>query len=381
MTVLSNRPVGLEQNLPVDDGRIAAYVADQSRYAEWTQGARESGEIVPTDARFFPAGAALPGGRTLIVRINRLGHQPGFHLAVYDPRGHLESFAGLDARGIGFPPAPPPARLGRVALSDEARRAVARATPGDAAFRPDALDPEAHDPLDGLAREALLRYARAYGFARAVACVPDDLRRGAADCVAADGVHLDLDRFGRALADAEVETVVRGDTLVVRPVHPLQEEADRVDRRPLVTEYGTIRAGRFDLDAIAAYRLAYANASGSGTLLFELEETWRRAFDLSSTPGWSLPCEGTGDAGRALPRRAPSRGRGRRRADRPRHPPRRRGPARDPPQPPIRSRSERPREGLDADPRRPRGPHPSGDARNRDEGEADRSVRDAGHRA
>ena len=288
-TLFSNRPVGEERPLPTDGRLVATYVANEGRYAEWAQSGRGARAIAPGDRRLFPAEGVVPGDRTLIVQVGRQGATPSFGIAVYNPEGRLESFASIVAACFAFP-APPvlPARpLGRTALSAEAAAAVAESATGAPPLRREMLDPKAHEPLDRFVREALVRYARAQGFVRVAACVPDDLHRATRACVA-DG-RLDLDGLGRAIAAVDAEEIPSGDTLVIRPAHPLQEEATRVGRRPLVAEYRAAAAGRFDFDALIAFHRAYADAYRNSGFLYDLDQTTIRAFSLSDTPGLGLP--------------------------------------------------------------------------------------------
>ena len=285
-TVFSNDPVGEERPLPVSPRAIEAYVARQSRFAGWAQGAGQS-QIEESDRADLPAGPPRLGSRTLLLEVERGVRETSFSLRVYDERGAVESRAFLTPSSFS-PPSPP--RAGGLKAADlppEVFRSVAEATPGDPAFRVEALDPDAHDPLDGEARAALLLYARAKGYDRVLGCVPDGVLRAVRGATR-DG-RVDLDALGRSLPGLGVEELAQGGTLVLRPMHPALEEALRTDRRPLAAEYRAAVRGEFGTEALLGLHAAYAREWGERWMLDTEEAILARAFHLDASPNWGLP--------------------------------------------------------------------------------------------
>ena len=281
-TVLSNQPVGEERALSGLGSALTNYESSQRAFAEWA--ARAGDRIESRDAWIFPKGEFLPGPRTLLLTVYRTEWRPVFGVAVYDGSGKIESSATL------IPPLERPGKptsLGLVKLPEEARLTLRRITPGDDEFRPAWLDPEAHDPLEVQAKPALLLYAKARGFDRLVAIVPDSILRACREAIIADTVYLDA--VARALAEGGCETITLGRTLVVRPRDALASEALRVDRRPLGAFARRVLAGRADFDDLAAMHAAYANDYDRRTFFDPVVESMRRGFHLESVPGWSFP--------------------------------------------------------------------------------------------
>lgn len=287
-TAYSNAPIGLECPLSVPPGAMEAYVAAQTRFAEWAQTAGQA-QVDEPDRQFLPRGAPRPGERTCILSVIRDAGETAFFLQVFDREGACESAVRLAPSDFPVPTTTPAkeTKLGIAALSPETLREMSEATPGAPGFRPSALDPDQRDPLDREAREALLRYARAKGYGRVVACVPDGTLRIVRSCLREGQV--DLNALGRALPPLGVEEVPMGGTLVLRPAHPLLEEAMRVDRRPLAAEYRAASQGRFNLDALLKLHADYADAWDARWLLAAEETIFRDAFHLADSPNWNLP--------------------------------------------------------------------------------------------
>ena len=288
LTVLSNHPVGTELPLMIEPGAVDAYVAAQTRLAEWAQGAG-MGQIPEPARGILPKDTPGPGPRTFSLLVQRRSESPRFVLRVYDRAGALESYGTLEAGGFPHDATALSGGglLGTASLSPAATKAEAAADPESPGFRLDALDVGTHEPLDASVREAIVLYARAKGFGSVVACVPDGLLKAIAPLI--HDSRVDLDALGGALARRDVEEIPRGRTLVLRPAHPLQEEATRIDRRPLATEYRQAVQGAFGIEALLALHASYAAAFEENAFLQKVQSRLTQAFRLAASPNWSVP--------------------------------------------------------------------------------------------
>ena len=277
--VYSNAPAGLERSFPAS-AALDAYVTEQLRFSRRSEEAIARGEVPDRYRWAFPKRPFVVGSRTFQLYVDRRRAEPSFAISVFDPTGTLESNVLVGARSDdeeGGRPKRQPSTLGRVPMSPESLTAMERSQNGTPGFRAEWLDPVAHEPLDAGVRDALLLWGKAKGYPKVVACVPDALLDSLGPCIKR-GV-LDLDALTLALERAGCESLVQGSTLVVRPAHPLQEEAMRFDRRPLGTMYRKASQGRFELDDLLAFHAAYADDYDRGPL-WRLEGGIRAAFSL-----------------------------------------------------------------------------------------------------
>ena len=288
--IFSNAAVGSEKPLRIAPALLAEYEAAQRRLADWTIAA--PAEKIPPSYRWaFPPKGFLPGPRTVQVLVNRLTAEPTLGIIVYDPEGTAEAEGGLPAspsrERLGARDSSE-GRLGRARLPESAWTALSGTAPYEGGLIEAAdLDPLLREPLDLYVRDALQLWARAKGFGRVVACVPDGLLAAVRTC-AKDG-EVDLDALSDAIEAADCETFARKDILVLRPRHPLQEEAQRVDRRPLSALCRAAARGTFGLRDLTAYHAAYADRYGSLVALSELERPIRDRYGLVRDPNWTLP--------------------------------------------------------------------------------------------
>lgn len=284
MAVFSNAPVGSERALTVPKELLASYETAQARFAERSMGAIDAGRIPDQYRWVFPTQPFLPGARTLQLYVRREGTEPAYGLQIYDPEGRREAGATLTLRGSEDGDAPAIAKkgkLGKATLPPDARSVLEEATQVP-------IDPEVRDPLDLATRDALLLWAKGKGSERIVACVPDALLDDMKRCISDDG-RLDLDALTSALARNDCEVIASGKTLVVRPAHPLSEEAARVDRRPLGSLFRAAARGSFGLADLLAYHAAYAETYGYRPILQRMERPIFDAFGLMAHPSAGLP--------------------------------------------------------------------------------------------
>ena len=289
VTVFANDPVGGERPIHLDDRLVASYLDAQTRLAQWADGAGPN-RVPPDAAWLLPKSPPRDGGHTILLKARRTTTAPVFQIEVFDREGALESEAAIGSAPYGqaAPVTPEDAPLGLATISPKASREIGRPIPGTVDFDARQIDPFVHEPLDDSVRIALLAYGKAKGYRRVIACVPDDLLALVQGCV--KDARLDLDGFRRVLRSADVEEVASGTTLILRPRHPLQEEAARVDRQPLSTEFSRASQGRFDLDVLLDVHRRYAGSYGDPFLAIE-QARMRNAFGLSRSPNWSLPHE------------------------------------------------------------------------------------------
>ena len=282
LTVYSSAPVGSERPLVLATKAMEVYSVAQREFASRTEAAIAQGAIADGYRWAFPDGAFRPGPRTFRLEIDQREAEPAFSLSVYDSAGHRESSATLlpqdgEARATAGRGG---VRLGKVELGPPTRAGSEEATRGSGW-----LDPLVHEPLDFVVRDALLARGKAKGYDRVVACVPDRLLKDIEPCLA--GTTLDLDVLSEALERCECESLAAGRTLVIRPIRPLQEEALRIDRRPLSTLYRRASQGAFGLDDLLDYHAALADGYEHRPIEL-MEGPIRRAFRLASDT-WSLP--------------------------------------------------------------------------------------------
>lgn len=277
LTDFCNTPSSWEQPLLNWQRPFDAYLRDQAQFVAWTDKAIAGGKIEERDNWLFPRGPFVPGPRTLRLTINRRELETAFSLAVYDSQGRKEASTLLYVHGfagIGKTNTPASHALGFFAL------------PNGITYSSNE-DLLAKDPLDRFVRPVLCGLAKAKGYRSVVGCIPDDLFSAVLKCIK-DG-HADLDSVQLALDRIGCEEIVSGNTLIIRPKLPLQEEATRMDRAPLAMLSRGLKRGSVTFDELCDYHQAYASNHDWNPMIRHLEKEVVGPNGEGQVPGWTLP--------------------------------------------------------------------------------------------
>lgn len=286
---LCSNPVGDERLLEGWQDSFKRYMASEEKFANWADQARESGLISEGDRWVFPRKPFQKGERTLLLKINRQSEKPEFWLSIYFPDGSTEAFTLITPDGFVDPVPTVVKTLGSVELSDIELQQIERDKPDNKGFRASYLDPLVYEPLDGLVKESLCRYAKAMGANKLIADVPDRLALTLRSCL--NGNILNLDSVAYQLAKWQCEVQIIGGIMVIRPKLPLQVEALRIDRRPLSTMYRRAAENSFGVDELFKLHDAYAESYSRSPFLEGLVSRIANMFGLSETANWQLPHE------------------------------------------------------------------------------------------
>lgn len=290
-TVLfSSAPLPGEQSLPQVPNALEKYITGQNALAIWADEAREKGKILEGAEWLFPTKRLLDGERTVQLQIGWREYSPVFYLQCFDQSGVMESggslqdnaYAGLALKHYVSK------CLGEQPLSQQAIQSLGSYAKGSPKLGAAFVDPVAHEPLD-TCTEGLRLLAKARGCNSMIGCIPDGMLKQVYGCVRNGKIN--LDELERRIIELDCELVPFNGSLVIRPVHPLIEEAFRVDRRPLSQLAQTAAHGKFDLDALLAYHNAYMWSYTTRPFLSMIESNIDDVYGLSKDPNWSVPHE------------------------------------------------------------------------------------------
>jgi hypothetical protein len=288
LTTFSNNPTNIEERLRLKEAQVSEYVREQSEFAAWAESASGAGRISNAYGWAFPSRPFLPGPRTFQIFIDRRETFPTFAITVFDSAGKVEATSLLDGNSEVFgPSANTSGRLGRTTLPKDLLSEEKCSGSDSLTATAAQLDPVMREPLDRLPKAALILWANAKGFKKVIACVPDGLWESASGCL--NGDVFDLDAFSVALDKADLESIKFGDTLVVRPRNPLQEEATRIDRRPLSQLLWKLARSEFSVDDLFRYHSDYAERYERSRFLQQLERNILTAAHIKKDLNWFLP--------------------------------------------------------------------------------------------